>query len=248
MPRPFAQYYDAIYGDKDYDNDIVAFETIARLALPAEKRVLEIGAGTGNHSTRLARKVGRLVSIEIDADFAEVLKTKLAGGSAQNLSFFNCPVEKLLESGFDAAAAFFHVLNYIGPDHLESFFAGLAQRLKPGAPFVADVWNGSAALLDPPREELRRKNSGTMSIVQRIRPSFNVARRRVTLDYEIDIDTGQHQEKLAERIDLYLWFREELESILQCAGFSNVAFWDYRRFPAAAQPDSWRLWLRALRN
>jgi SAM-dependent methyltransferase len=248
MPRPFVQYYDVIYGDKDYDKDIETFAALAGVSTVAGKKVIEIGAGTGNHTFRLALKVGELVSVEIDTDFAEVLRSKLADGTQRNVSIFDCPIEALPEMGFDAAVAFFHVLNYIGQEHMESFLGGLAKRLKPGAHFIADVWNGAAAMLDPPREEVRRKTIGTTHVVQRIQPSIDIVRRTVTLNYEIDIGTEGQMNKLTERIQLYLWHREELERALHQAGFSDVTFWDYRLYPVHARAESWRLWLRAIRN
>jgi len=248
VPRPFARRYDAIYADKDFGQDVTVFESLAGTAALAGKTVLEIGAGTGNHTLRLAQKVGKLVSVEIDADFAAVLRAKLAVCAPENLRFFDRPVESLSETGFDAAVAFFHVVNYVGPDSAASFLAALAARLKPGAHFVADLWNGSAALLDPPREEVRRKTAGTTQIVQHIRPRMDAARRTVTLNYEIALDEEDGREQFTECIELYLWLREELASALQQAGFSDVTFWDYRLFPASARPDSWRLWLRAVRG
>jgi len=248
MPRPFVQNYDLIFADKDYDKDIDVFEALEDTAPLLDKRVIEIGGGTGNHTLRLAPKVGQLVSVETDADFAQILRLKLASSGLRNVTLVDGPVENLGEMGFDAAAAFFHVLNYMGQTQLPAFLSGLADRLKTGACFVADVWNGAAAVLDPPRPEIRNKTVGTKLITQRIRPTLDAAQRTVTLNYEIDI-TGEGQvEKLTERIDLYLWQREELASALAQAGLSEVMFWDYRQFPQPARPDSWRLWLRAIRD
>jgi SAM-dependent methyltransferase len=248
MPRPFAQHYDDIYADKNYQRDIEVFEQLAGAAPLANKHVLELGAGTGNHSFRLAPKVSRLVSIEIDTDFAAILRAKLAGAAMPNIAFFDDPVEKLSEMGFDAAVAFFHVLNYIGPQQLTMFLNGLAARLKPGACFVGDLWNGAAALLDPPRAETRQKNFADKSVTQEIRPTLDRARHTVTLDYEIEIAAGGRSERFSERILLYLWQREEWVSAFARAGFSQVNFWDYQLFPQPAGPQSWRLWLRAIRD
>jgi SAM-dependent methyltransferase len=248
MARPFVQDYDLIYADKDYDKDIEAFQILAGMPSLTGTKVLEVGAGTGNHTVRLALKVGELVSVEVDSDFVEVLRGKIAAVGGKNTKVFDRPIEYLTESEFDAAGAFFHVLNYISPDRLESFFSALAGRLRSGARFVADAWNGAAVMLDPPREEIRRKTAGTTQIVQRIRPRTDVTRRRVSLDYEIDLESEGGTKKIIERIELYLWLREELQAVLQRVGFSDVAFWDYRLFPARARPESLRLWVCAVRN
>jgi SAM-dependent methyltransferase len=244
MPRPFARHYDAIYADKDYDRDIAAFETLLDGRALRNGRLLELGAGTGNHTLRLAPRVGDLASVEIDADFHQVLAGKVAAAGAKNVRTYACPVQELPAGEFDAAVAFFHVLNYIGPQELPGFLEGVARRLKPGAPFIADAWNGAAAQADPPRAERREKTAGGVRIVQDIRPDFRPGERELGLGFEVEVGA----ERIRERLMLYLWFREELQSMLEQAGFSDVQFWDYRAFPAPATPRSWILWLRAVRR
>lgn len=227
MPRPFVEHYDALYADKDYHADIDAFEALAG-ALRGRK-LLEIGAGTGNHSQRLAAKAGRLVSVEIDPDFGEILRRK-------SIPCFVGPLSQLPESGFQAAAAFFHVLNYMGAEELPPFLAALAQRMTPGAPFVTDLWNADAVRLDPPRAERREKAGG---LVQEIRPE--VDGERVTLHYRITAGGKSFQ----ERLELRLWSAGELSEMLAQAGFRDVTFRDYGDVRASATEKSWKMWLRA---
>src|SRR5262245_55263274 len=129
MVRPFARHYDSIYSDKDYESDITVLTTLCGEGLGA-RHLLEIGAGTGNHTIRLARLVQRLVSIEIDPDFAEVAQLKIRNAASTNIDFKAVPIENLPYSDFDGAAAFFNVLNYIAPGRRQSFVEALAARLK----------------------------------------------------------------------------------------------------------------------
>lgn len=247
MPRPFVQHYDVVYADKDYDSDVAALEALAGPAALADKRLLEIGAGTGNHTVRLARKVAELACLEIDPDFSEVLAAKLAAAALSNVTRHACRLQELPARDFDAAAAFFHVLNYIGRDEMQGFLHALAQRLKPGAPFVADLWNGAAALQDPPRDELREKMAGSVRVVQRIRPELDLDRRMVTLNYDISLADAGGTQSFRERLVLFLWLQEELAAALRLAGFTDVNFFDYRSWQEPATARSWRLWLRARR-
>jgi SAM-dependent methyltransferase len=228
MARPFVEHYDELYADKDYDADIAAFESLAGPL--AGRTVLEIGAGTGNHSRRLAARAAALVSVETDPDFGEILQRK-------GIPCFLGSLQGLPQKRFDAGAAFFDVLNYI--EQMPAFLAALAERLKPGAPFVADLWNPAAVASDPPRAERREKAGG---VVQEILPT--VLGRRVTLEYRIRAG-GQ---AFTERLALHLWYQEELKMLLEQAGFADIAYWDYRRFPAPADERSWKLWLRATRQ
>ena len=246
--RPFARYYDAIYADKDYDSDIGVLSTLCGNGDFSPSRVLEIGAGTASHTIRLASRVKELVSVEIDLDFAVLARQKLAAATLANVQFSSCPLDQLTDEGFDGAAAFFHVLNYIPPNDRLPFLRALSARLVPGAWFVTDMWNGDAVLRDPPRCETRNKTAGTTTIQQKITPALDAAARAVTLGYEIDVRQGGNIESFAEELKLYIWPLSDIKEMLVEAGFRDVQFWDWRRFPEPAARDSWRVWMRAIRR
>lgn len=248
MVRPFARHYDEIYADKDYDSDVGVLSTLCGGTDLSQSRVLEIGAGTANHTVRLAPRVRELVSVEIDVDFAVLAKQKLAAAAPVNVQFNTTPLAQLAEGTFDAAAAFFHVLNYIPPNERLPFLKALSARLVPGAWFVTDMWNGDAVLRDPPRCETRNKTVGASTIRQTIRPALDAAARTVTLDYDIEVCRSGHVESFAEMIKLYIWPLSDIEVMLVEAGFADVQFWDWRRFPSPAAHDSWRVWMRAVRQ
>jgi SAM-dependent methyltransferase len=245
MPRPFAIHYDTIYADKDYAADIEAVSQLLAPRLMTGSRVLEIGAGTGNHSFALARLVKSLLSVEIDSDFADIFERKLASYCPENLTFDRRPIEEIDAGGFDASLALFHVLNYLQPDNLQSFCDAVAAKLCPGGAFIADIWNGTAALLDPPRRETRLKEREGARITQKIDPHFQSSDRKLRLDYKIEMSDGTKKLEFGEQLHLLLWTPEEIVLALRQAGFAEIHFWDYRNFPAPARPDSWRLWLKA---
>ena len=248
MVRPFARHYDAIYSDKDYDADIDVLLTLCSDKNLSRGRVLEIGAGTGSHTVRLAPRVKELVSVEIDLDFAVLARQKLAKGTSANVQFSSNPVAELAEGEFDGAAAFFHVLNYVPRNARLSFLKALGARLVPGAWFVTDMWNGDAVLRDPPRCETRNKEVGTTTVRQKISPALNAATSAVTLSYEIEVCQSGHTESFAEELKLCIWPLSEIKELLMAAGFTDIQFWDWRRFPAPATSDSWRVWMRAIRR
>jgi SAM-dependent methyltransferase len=248
VPRAFAKHYDLIYADKDYDKDIADFTRLVGTDRMRDMRVLEVGAGTGSQSLRLTDIVRELVAVEIDPDFFELLTTKVSSSDVPRIRVERRPVGDLPPEPFDAAVAFFHVLNYVDRAEMPVFLSALAARLKTGAPFVADLWNGAAALADPPRPEVREKRAGSARVVQRIAPTLDQKARRLTLAYEIDIDNGDSQAHFHETLELYLWLQEEIADLLAQTGFHKIAFYDYARFPMPATDRSWRIWLHAVRG
>lgn len=245
VPRPFAIHYDQIYADKDYRVDI---DVVTRLTAPrslVDCNVLELGAGTGNHTAGLVTAAKTVLSVEIDLDFADIFEAKMGRSWPGNLTFERRQIADIAAGNFDAAVALFHVFNYLGPDELQPFCDAVFARLNLGGCLIADIWNGAAALIDPPRNEIRTKVAGGGKVIQQIRPTLNAANRTLRLDYEIEIFDGVGVSVFSEQLHLFLWTSEEITLALRRAGFSNIIFWDYRDFPAVARQDSWRLWLKA---
>jgi len=247
MVRPFARHYDSIYADKNYDSDIAVLSALCENKDFSASRVLEIGAGTGSHTVRLASRVKELVSVEIDLDFAKLARQKIETARA-NVRLSSDPLEQLAGGVFDGAVAFFHVLNYIAPASRLPFLEALSARLRPGAWFVTDLWNGDAVVRDPPRRETRNKIHGTMAIQQAIAPTLDIPSSTVALAYQVDIRDGDNSESFSEELKLYIWKLSDLEKMLAQVGFSGIQFWDCRKFPAAATNDSWQVWMRAIRQ
>jgi SAM-dependent methyltransferase len=247
MVRPFARHYDSIYSDKDYQADIAVLTTMCGDDLAA-RQVVEIGAGTGNHTVRLARLVQKLVSIEIDPDFAEMAHLKIRDSASTNVDLQAVPIQNLPYFDFDGAAAFFNVLNYITPESRQSFIEALAARLKPGSWFLTDLWNGELVLRDPPRPETREKKHGTTNVRQEITPMLDAEAGTVRLSYNIEVAQEGSIERFADELTMHVWRLSELEHMLEEAGFTNIEFRDRRRFAEGANDSSWHVWMRATKR
>ncbi|MDX1922030.1 MAG: class I SAM-dependent methyltransferase [Alphaproteobacteria bacterium] len=243
--RPFVQYYDAIYSDKDYHADAEILRGLVKHA--SRPNILEIGSGTGNQSLQLC-KWADVTAVETDADFADVMQKKCATQSA--IKLFQGDIGKLAAHGFDAAAAYFHVVNYIhDADALAHLFRETAKRLKSNAPFLFDMWHAECVLADPPRDTTRSKDFdnylGSGMVVQTILPQLDVTSRKVTLNYKIVLQGITGVAPFTETIRLHLWQQNEIVGVLQRAGFTDVTFYDGRSYPQAATPQSWALWVTA---
>jgi SAM-dependent methyltransferase len=247
MPRPFVEHYDLIYCDKDYEKDISTVFSLIGHDRPEGMRLLEVGAGTGNHSLRLASRVRELVSVEIDPDFSAMAAKKFARAGRGNLRLETRALASIDRPPFDSVCALFHVLNYVLPSEMPDFAGNLARLVRPGGRFVADSWNGTVVLNDPPRPEVREKSQGEIKIRQAITPSMRADRREVVLHYDIEIRGLGVETRFQEELKLYLWTGAELTEIFDRAGFRDLVFYDYARFPERATSESWRLWMAGTR-
>jgi predicted O-methyltransferase YrrM len=243
--RPFVEHYDRIFADKNYDKDVRDFVDLVGAERLKSARLLEIGSGTGQQTIRLADKVDTLLAVEIDPDFWNCLQLRLASAGLPNVHASSLRIEELTQSECaDCAAAFFHVLNYLDRRALVSFVDALCRLMKPGAVFVADLWHAEAALADPPRVERRSKQfEGTTTVVD-ISPQLDTQHLSVKLDYAVSIEMSGRLVQFTETLSLWLHRLPDLTRILHQAGFEDIEFWDYRRYPERVSNQSWRLWLR----
>jgi SAM-dependent methyltransferase len=248
MINPFVASYDLLYADKDYRQDIQAFTSLTPNLDYKTSSLLEIGAGTGNQSCLLAPLFKAVTCCETNADFGMLLKKKLESQALRNVDVLETPIELVPAKPYDAAVAFFHVINYMDEIQLTAFLSGLAKNLKPGAPFVADLWHEEAVCLSPPRAETRQKCIDGRDITVEINPTFNKETKRVSLDYHVEITDSKDTLKFHERLNLHLWLKSELETRFHEAGFMELQFWDYRTFPQPLAPESWRMWMRCFRS
>ncbi len=244
--RSFVQYYDATYSDKDYRKDNEIFRGLIKPS--TRPKILEVGSGTGNQSLLIAEWAD-VVAVELDADFSEIMRQKIA--TNPSIKLFEGDIGNLQEYQFDGAGAFFNVINYIhGRDALAHFFNAICARLKLGAVLAFDMWHAEAVLSDPPAPTTRIKHYdnylGAGEVTQTIVPTMDNDARMVRLDYNIRIDSSDGSimpAPFVETINMFLWLEDEIADILQEAGFGEIAFYDGRDYPEPLRPDSWHSWV-----
>jgi len=96
-----------------------------------EKKVLDVGAGTGRLAMRLSRLGAKVVALDISSEMLGVLKMKSQNlidtveGDAENLPF--------VDENFDVVISAFHIVHL---KNLKRFFDEAYRVLKPGGKFL----------------------------------------------------------------------------------------------------------------
>jgi glycine/sarcosine N-methyltransferase len=196
-------------------------------ALGGARRLLDLGSGTGEHSRFLASKGFDVVGIDSSpAMLAKAMDTPLP----PNLRFVEgdiTDIERLVSDPFDGAICLGNTLPHVRDRAaLARCTAGLRARLRPGAAFVLQVLNYDK-VLDAGQRSLPltfRKDEGGGDVVflrlMTPRPDGTVVFTPSTLRYRPDGDPPL-EVVAARNVELKGWRRQELEDILEAAGFPH---------------------------
>jgi len=120
------RYLDRFYDrDKGWVDGTTRFHEVCAAAIPAGARILEVGAGPSNKTSRYLAGLGEVHGIDLDADV--LTNDALTTATVLDGSF---PYEP---GSFDACVSNF-VVEHVAEPH--QHLAEIARVLKPGAPYV----------------------------------------------------------------------------------------------------------------
>jgi SAM-dependent methyltransferase len=253
----FHECYDRLFASKDYAAEVEFVLDLTRDQLGClPSRILEVGCGTGNHTLELARRreLADVVAVDIDRWMVARAKAKLALHIGLAAEILCCPVEELpvppQRERFDLAIALFHVVTYIEErEALDRFFRSVQARLRPGAVFIFDCWNGTAALLSPPGEKNYEWRVPGVDLKCHLTSDTNRTARRTTLRYQICL-REEMPARLKEEVHTLiqkLWMPEEIRQSLAGAGFQVVGCHPSFDRSRPAQDSDWKI-LFVVRN
>lgn len=215
----YADLYDTLYADKDYEAEAAYVAGRIRDALPAAASVLEFGSGTGRHARLLAAHGFDVTGIERSpAMLARAERVPSQGVRFIEGDMRSCRVEGL----FDCVIALFHVVSYLSSnDDILDAFRNARRHLAPGGLFLFDFWYGPAVLTLKPETRVKDLDSATTQVVRiaqtELEPNANLARVRYSLFYKTHGETC-YQRKDEIHTMRYL-FLPELNDIMSATGF-----------------------------
>jgi SAM-dependent methyltransferase len=136
--------------------------------------VLEIGSGPGLTTDLFRDRFAQLTAVELDADLADALRSRLAGTNVEVVTAdaTNMPFEA---DRFSGAVSFTMLHHVPTPTLQDKLFAEVARVLRPGGTFVASDSLGSDELkafhdndvynpVDPAGAEARMRAAGFVEV------------------------------------------------------------------------------------
>ena len=242
--KEYAEYYDLLYQDKDYDAEADYIKDLIQRLQPAYASILDLGCGTGNHDLILAQNGYRVTGIDRSAEAIKKARSKSCRQSSLDLRFATGQIESLrLPERFDVVISLFHVMSYLTTNKsLQAAFDTTQHHLNPGGMLVFDCWYGPAVLTDPPAVRVKRVENDAVEVIRIAEPELQPNDNIVNVNYQVlvlDRSSGKTM-KFTECHPMRYWFKPEIEWMLEIAGLEPVDCmeWMSGRRPGA---DTWNV-------
>jgi perosamine synthetase len=212
----YAEAYDALYAAKEYAKEAALLEScFRRFSQNGVRRVLDVGCGTGRHTSELVKRGYDVVGVDASPDMLALARRRAPGTRFEQgtLTSFD------LAERFDAVLLMFAVLSYqTEARDLLAALRNVRRHLAPAGLLVADVWYGA-----PPSARVqttrRTGRSGSVEWTRIGRLRRFPLEQRVEVFYELCRRDGE-SERVAHETHQLRWFHSgEIALLLAATGF-----------------------------
>jgi SAM-dependent methyltransferase len=243
--KRYAPFYDLLYRDKDYAAEAEYVAQTTRSAIPAARRVLELGSGTGRHGHLLAAMGFDVHGIERSPEMVALARAGRRVRLPADASSFTCEVGDIcsakLDRTFDAVISLFHVISYQTTNQaLRAAFRTAADHLAPGGLFLFDVWHGPAVLSQGPSERVKEVADERYWVRRTARPELDTNSNTVNVVYHMECEdrqSGQAVRFSEEHLMRYL-FPTEVDLLAESCELRRVRTEEFLT-GASPSPSTW---------
>ena len=232
--KDYSQYYNLLYGDKDYNGESNYIESLICEYLPRAKTILDLGCGTGRHDSILSEKGYRVHGIDLSQKMLAVADEIEKNA---NLLFSHGDIRDVrLYKKYDVVLSLFHVLSYqVNNSDLFDVFKTAAEHLRSGGIFIFDCWYGPGVLTDRPTVRIKRVEDDEIEIIRIAEPILYPNENLVDVNYQLLIRNklDNRLAKLQETHKMRYLFKPEVEMIINHTSFTLITCeeWMTRKEP-----------------
>jgi SAM-dependent methyltransferase len=244
----YSQYYDLIYQDKPYEQEVLYIcEILADngVATLNGLRIHEIGCGTGKHAIELAKLGGSVTGYDPSAAMVNMAHDRLKVEDKiiqSQLEFINNKWTGAPAASLDVILSLFHVVSYhTSNDELDDLFGNVSLSLRPGGLFFFDYWFGPAVRALRPELRYQQYQNNDIEVARIASPSHDEVNQIVTVNYDIFVTqdgTSDLYERITEQHHLRYFDNENFERLAQSHGLEVVSVYGWRT-KTLPSSDTW---------
>ena len=245
--RGYADQYDLLYSDKDYEAECDFVEAIFhKLDVPV-KTILDLGCGTGGHAIPLAQRGYQVTGVDRSEEMLMIVRQK-AQSAGVEVEFVLGDIRRVeLERTFDAVIAMFAVISYQTTNADLAAACRTARRhLKPGGIFTFDCWHGPGVLTDRPMQRVKIVQDGDRRVVRFTEPVLDVVTHTVETHFKVwTIEGGRIISEVDESHLMRFLFPREIAYFLEVAGFEQTEFCPFLEINRVLDDACWNMTVMA---
>lgn len=181
----YAEYYDLLYKDKDYEAEADYIDGIIREQNPNAVSILDLGCGTGKHAYELFKKGYSITGVDVSDTMLKMTKSL----PANNIEFLKGDIRTVdLKKTFDVVVSLFHVLSYQQTnDDVFAMFETIKKHLKPDGIFICDCWYGPGVMNDKPTVRKKELENDKYKIIRIAEPVIHYGDNIVDVNYTLTV-------------------------------------------------------------
>ncbi len=241
--KRYAEYYDILYGDKDYKKECDFVEEILQRYSPNQvKDVLEAGCGTGGHAIPLAKSGYRVIGFDISEAMTKRAEEKSKG--IKNLKFHIMDLCNFnLNRKFDACICMFAVMGHINEnEEIQKALRNIRKHLKSQGLFIFDFWNGLAVLRNLPSVRVKVLEDKDAKIIRTAEPELDAFSHTCKVHYRlIAIRNNKVLDEIEETPVIRYFFPQEIRHYLECADFEVLKICPFLDLSGRVDENVWNI-------
>lgn len=218
----YSKYYNLLYQDKDYSNEVDYIDSLITKFNPQTKQVLDVGCGTGKHAKLLAKKNYAVHGIDLSEQMLEIANSS----KIPNVSFSQGDIRTFdLGRKFDTITTLFHVMSYqTSNDSVVSSFKTINKHLKDDGIFIFDCWYGPAVMLDLPGLRVKEMEDDNLKVIRISKPIVDFNKCIVEVNFEVNVfdKINRNFQTISEKHPMRYFFQNELIFFATYCGFDIV--------------------------
>lgn len=215
----FAKYYDLLYSDKNYKNEVIVLIKKIRKEQHNAKSILDLGCGTGNHAIHLSDKSFNVTGIDKSSVNIQIAKQK-----SKKVNFIVGDITNYKSNiQYDICLSMFSTICYLSNIEFKQMLKNIFKLLKPGGIFIFDYWNGNAVLTEKPSQKIKIIKKNNIRLFRIATPNVDTLEQKCSIEYHCIVEENlKFKEEFKEIHTMRYYFPAEMNSLLQDAGFIDI--------------------------
>jgi len=242
----YAEYYDLIYKDKDYEKECDFIEKIFRkYSGRSIKTILDVGCGSGGHAIPLAKRGYAVAGFDSSEVMIRKAKEKCEKEKITNLDLHVMDMRDFqLNSRFDACVCMFAVMGYLSRNQdIKRALINIRKHLEEDSLFIFDFWNGLAVLRILPSTTVKiMEEKGGRKVIRISEPRLDAFNHICEVNYRLFVvENNTIVDEVEETHAVRFYFPQEITHYLEDANFEVLKICPFLDLNGKVDENVWNM-------